>query len=119
MKFQIGILRKAAAFAAPFFAMSCMKDNHAATSGEALQIEVLEDGEVIANGQRVDLDRLSKLLEEQQAAGGAVWYYRENPEAAEPPENAMRVLGLIVEFRLPVCLSPTPDFANCKASVEQ
>ncbi len=81
---------------------------------EPLKIRVFTNGTVFANEETVELEKLEKLIIETKSANGVVWYFRENPTTPEPPEIAVLVLDLIIKHRLPLCLSPTEDFANCK-----
>jgi len=44
-------------------------------------------------------------------SGGKVWYYRENA-SGEPHPNAMKVIALVADNKLPVRLSTKPDFSD-------
>jgi hypothetical protein len=56
-------------------------------------------------------EQLAAKFAELKQAGGVVWYHRENA-AGEPHPNAMKVIQLVVENKLPVKLSAKPDFSD-------
>ena len=68
-------------------------------------------GEITADGHPVALDPLATKLTELKQAGGDVWYHRENPEV-ELHANAMKVVDLVVQNKLPIRLSSKPDFSE-------
>jgi hypothetical protein len=76
-----------------------------------LKISILSADALLLNGEPTDLDRLDHALAEAKAAGGLVYYYRENPPA-DPSAGAMEVLKLVVKHQLPVTLSTQPDFSD-------
>jgi hypothetical protein len=78
---------------------------------KVLKVTVTANGEIAADGHPVTLDQLSARLAELKLAGGDVWYYRENP-SAEPHANAMKVIELVADNRLPIRLSSKPDFSD-------
>jgi hypothetical protein len=41
-----------------------------------------------------------------------VWYYREEPDAAEPPPMSLEVLDAVMQRRIPISLSSKPDFRS-------
>jgi hypothetical protein len=75
------------------------------------RIRVARTGEIWFDDAPVTLDALPTLLRELRAAGGSVWYYREAVDA-EPAPEAMSVVRLVVEHRLPISMSTRPDFAD-------
>jgi hypothetical protein len=75
------------------------------------RIRVARTGEIWFDGSPVTLEALAPLLRGLRAAGGVVWYYREQPDA-EPAPEAMAVVGLVIEHRLPISMSTRPDFAD-------
>lgn len=75
------------------------------------RIRVARTGEIWFDDALVTLDALPPLLRELRAAGGAVWYYREAVDSEAAPE-AMSVVRLVVEHRLPISMSTRPDFAD-------
>jgi hypothetical protein len=75
------------------------------------RIRVARTGEIWFDDAPVTLDGLPPLLRELRAAGGSIWYYREAVEA-EPAPEAMAVVRLVVEHRLPISMSTRPDFAD-------
>lgn len=78
---------------------------------EVIKVSITADGEIYADGQPVTLEQLAAKFAELKQAGGAVYYYRENPED-EPHPNATKVIELVVENSLPVRLSAKPDFSD-------
>ena len=59
-----------------------------------VKIAVMSDGNVFVNSEAVPIESLGSKLD---ACGNIkeVWYHREAPDAAEPHENAMKVIGPI------------------------
>jgi hypothetical protein len=80
-------------------------------TGGVGRIRVARTGEIWFDDAPVTLDSLLPLLRELRAAGGSVWYYREAVDA-EPAPEAMAVVRLVVEHRLPISMSTRPDFAD-------
>ena len=78
---------------------------------KVLKVTVTANGEITVDGQRVTLNQLSARLTELKQAGGNVWYFRENP-SAEPHMNAMKVMELVADNKLPIRLSSKPDFSD-------
>lgn len=77
----------------------------------ALKVVVSSAGVPTANGQPVTLGELAPMLAALTAAGGVLWYHRENP-ADEPHENAMKVIQLVAENKLSIRLFEKPDFTD-------
>ena len=80
-------------------------------ASNVLKVTVTSGGDITADGQPVTLDQLALKFAELKESGGAVWYHRENP-AGEPHPNAMKVIALLIENKLPVRLSAKPDFSD-------
>ncbi len=76
-----------------------------------IKVKVTENGEITADGQPVTLEKLAARFADLKQAGGVVWYHRENP-AGEPHANAMKVMELVVENKLPIRLSTKPAFSD-------
>ena len=76
-----------------------------------LKVKVTADGEVSADGQPLSLEQLADRVAQLKQARGIVWYHRANP-SGEPHPNAMKVLQLVVENKLPIRLSANPDFSD-------
>ncbi len=68
-------------------------------------------GEIWCDDIRTSLGDLAPRLAQLRAADGVVWYYREDVEAAPAPE-AMAVVRMVIEQRLPISMSTRPDFAD-------
>jgi biopolymer transport protein ExbD len=78
---------------------------------KVLKVKVTAGGDITADGQPVTLEQLTARLAELKLAGGGVWYHRENA-AGEPHPNAMKVIELVAQNKLPVRLSANPDFSD-------
>jgi hypothetical protein len=80
-------------------------------SSPILKVSVLVSGAVLLDGQPVSLEELGTKLESMKAERPVVWYYRE-AAGAEPPPEAMQVMKLVVDKRLPISLCSKPDFSD-------
>ena len=76
-----------------------------------LRLSVLASGKVLLEGKASNIPEIKKALEKIKTNGGAVWYYRENGKG-EPPPQAMEVIKLVVEYKLPISMSSKPDFSD-------
>src|ERR1044071_10483638 len=76
-----------------------------------LKISVLLSGAVLLDGEPVSLEELGGKLESVRADRPVIWYYRE-AAGGEPPGEAMQVMKLVVDRRLPVSLCSKPDFSD-------
>jgi len=76
-----------------------------------LKISVLSSGSVLLDGRPVELSALEEALRNAKQNNGSVWYYRETPPA-NPSAQAMAVLNLVVQHKLPISLSSQPDFSD-------
>jgi hypothetical protein len=76
-----------------------------------IKIKVTAGGDITADGQPLTLEQLATKLSELKRDRGGVWYYRESPEG-EPHPNAMKVVELVAENKLPVRLAVKPDFSD-------
>jgi hypothetical protein len=76
-----------------------------------LLVNVFASGELHLNHAPAAFEDIETALQQLQALNGTVWYYRElqHGEKYSEPE---RVLDLVIEYRLPVMLSNTPDFST-------
>jgi hypothetical protein len=97
--------------AAPSAGGGDQSEKPAVQVNKVIKIKVTTGGAITADGQSVTLDQLATKLAELKQAGGEVWYHRENP-AGEPHPNAIKVIELVVEHKLPVKLSAKPDFSD-------
>lgn len=78
---------------------------------KVLKIAVTAKGSISADGQPITLEQFAAKLSELRKSGGGVWYHRENP-GGEPHANAMRVIELVAENKLPIRLSAKSDFSD-------
>jgi hypothetical protein len=68
---------------------------------------------VTFDGAPVTLEQLKLKLADLKKRNGAVWYYREaSTGQGDPPPQALEVIQLIVDQKLPVSLSTKPDFSD-------
>jgi hypothetical protein len=75
------------------------------------RIRVNRDGEIWCDDVRTSLTDLGPRLAQVRAAQGVVWYYRE--EAGDnPAPEAMAVVRMVVEQRLPISMSTRSDFGD-------
>src|SRR5436305_11941916 len=81
-----------------------------AESPKLLKIAVSPDGRVTADGATVSI-ALAPILRDLAKSKGEVWYYREAAQS-EPHPNALRVLGVIADYSLPISLSTKPDYSD-------
>jgi hypothetical protein len=82
-----------------------------AQSAPVGRVAVAATGAVSFDRKPITLEALRKKLADLKRRNGEVWYYREDP-AREPTSQATAVLKLIVESKLPVSMSTTPDYSN-------
>lgn len=75
------------------------------------RIRVSRAGEIWCDEVRTSLGDLAPRLAELRAANGVVWYYREDVDADPAPE-AMAVVRMVIEQRLPISMSTREDFGD-------
>ncbi len=76
-----------------------------------VKVAVMSDGRITVDGSPSSIESLRKTFKRLAEQKGRVWYYREATSREAPPE-AMQVMQLIVENRLPVRLSSRPDYLD-------
>lgn len=76
-----------------------------------LKLSVLASGEILLDGQPIEMDALDLALQTAKSQQGAVWYHREAP-AKEAPAQAKAVIDLVIKHKLPISLSSKPDFSD-------
>jgi hypothetical protein len=65
------------------------------------------------DGAPVTLEQLKVKLADLKKRNGAVWYYREaSTPDGDPPPQALEVIQLLVDQKLPVSLATKPDFSD-------
>lgn len=79
--------------------------------GPVGKIAVSAAGAVSFDGAPVTLDALRAKLAALKERNGVVWYYREAGTQAPPPQ-AMEVIKLIVDTRVPITMSTKPDYSD-------
>ena len=75
------------------------------------KISALASGVLLLNGKAADLASIEAEFKRLQTNNGEVWYYRDNPHA-EPTPQAMAVVKLVIQYRLPISFSTKPDFSD-------
>jgi len=75
------------------------------------RIRVSRDGEIWCDDVRTSLADLGSRLAQLRAAQGVVWYYREEA-GDDPAPEAMAVVRMVVEQRLPISMSTRADFGD-------
>jgi biopolymer transport protein ExbD len=75
------------------------------------KIKVSALGDITFDGQPVTLEQLGTKLGQLKQLGGEVWYHRERP-SEEPHPNAMKVMELVADNKLPIKLSAKSDFSD-------
>lgn len=85
--------------------------NSSKNTGPHLKISVLQSGRILIDGKESSIDQVEKGLVKLKSEGGSVWYYREAGQK-EPPTEAMEIIKLVVENKLPITLSSKPDFSD-------
>lgn len=76
-----------------------------------IKIAVMADGRITVDGSPATVESLRVSLKRLADQKGAVWYYREAPQA-EPPPQAMQVMQAVIDNRLPIKLSTRPDYSD-------
>ena len=66
---------------------------------------------VLLDGKKSTVAKVKKALKKASSETGTVWYYRESGKGA-PPSQAIEIVKLVVENRLPISLSSRPDFSD-------
>jgi biopolymer transport protein ExbD len=75
------------------------------------KIKVFKSGKIELNGKEVSLQDLKKELVQLKELNGEVWYYSESSKGY-PSDQAMKVLRLILDNKIPYKLSIQPDFSD-------
>ena len=75
------------------------------------KVAVSAKGAVSFDGKVTTADALRERLAELKKRNGVVWYYRESA-GAEPPPQAMQIMKLIADARLPISMSTKPDYSD-------
>jgi hypothetical protein len=75
------------------------------------RIAVTAKGTVSFDGAVITIDALKQKLSDLKKRNRVVWYYREAGKD-EPPPQAMQVIKLIIDNRLPISMSTKPDYSD-------
>ena len=85
----------------------------------AVKVAISRDGALTVDGAPSDPVTLDAKLAAAAGAGGSVFYYREDPNLEPSPaveETFNGLLKAMTRYRIPICLSETPDYARCEAA---
>jgi biopolymer transport protein ExbD len=74
-----------------------------------LKLSILSSGRVLLDGKKASVTKVRRALAQASSEKGTVWFYREK---GEPPSQAIKIVKLVVENRLPISLSSRPDFSD-------
>jgi hypothetical protein len=75
------------------------------------RVAVTAKGAVSFDGTSITVDGLKQELADLKKRNGVIWYYREAGKEGPPPQ-AMEVMKLIVDNRLPISMSTRPDYSD-------
>ena len=78
---------------------------------DIVRISVARSGEVAIDGVAAAPQDLAAALDRVKNDGGAVYYYREAPQAP-PTDQQLTVFKTIIDARVPIRLSAKPDFSD-------
>jgi hypothetical protein len=76
-----------------------------------LKVAVMADGRVTVDGAPATIASLRESLKKLFQQKGVVWYYREAGKT-EPPPQAKEVIQAVIDLRLPIRLSSSPDYSD-------
>jgi len=82
-----------------------------ARAAGATSLVLLENGELMLDGEPVTMDELPQKIGEVKARNGNIWYHRAGPRGQRPPE-AMQVLNILVSAQVPVQLYEDIEFTR-------
>ena len=86
-------------------------DDETSSSTPNLKISVLQSGQIYLDGVEVTITQVENQLLQLKSKGGSVWYHREAGQQ-EPPPEAIEVIRLITDNRIPVSMSSKSDFSD-------
>jgi biopolymer transport protein ExbD len=81
------------------------------TDSSFIKVYVEKDGRITADEKETSLSDLDSSFSRLKARNGTVYYSRDNGESDPPPE-AMKVMDLIVKYKLPVRLYTDKTFTE-------
>jgi biopolymer transport protein ExbD len=77
-----------------------------------VKVFVSKSGEITLDGKPASIDEVRDAFASLSQKKGVVLYARESPQEAEPHPNAMQVINLITQNRLPVRLCVNKDCSD-------
>jgi len=72
----------------------------------------MSDGDLIVDDVPLTLDQFQVKVDACDPNNSIVWYFRENPNAPEPPPIALQALGIVMARRIPISMSSRSDFSD-------
>ena len=82
------------------------------TKAPVAKIAVTNSG-ITYDGVAVTLDELKVKITDLKKRNGKVLYYRQPSNGhGDPPANALEVIQLLLDNKLPVSMAGTPDFSD-------
>jgi biopolymer transport protein ExbD len=99
-------------------AAACSNNNQGAKSAQEkktdssfIKVYVEKDGRITADEKETSLSDLDSSFSRLKSRNGTVYYSRDNGQSDPPPE-AMKVMELIVKYKLPVRLYTDKTFTE-------
>ena len=74
-----------------------------------IKVYVEQNGEITANGTSISLTDLDSSFSQLKTNGGILYYSRANINS-DPPPQSMKVMNLIIKYKLPVKLYTDKTF---------
>jgi hypothetical protein len=103
----MNIVREIGALLLPF----SKSPDKPSSKAPVLQISLFGSGMILMDGKKATIAKVRKALAKASSERGTVWYYRQSGKG-EPPRQAIEIVKLVVENRLPISLSSRPDFSD-------
>lgn len=76
-----------------------------------IEVQVSSAGDIRVDGTPMSIDQVDAPIAKIANESGSVWYYRQ-AATGEPHTNVMRVLELVMKYRVPISMSSKPDFSD-------
>jgi hypothetical protein len=76
-----------------------------------IKIGSLASGEILLDGERVDLEQLDARLSQANSSQDQLLYYKQDQGPVESP-HSMEIMKLVVKHKLPISFSTKADFSD-------
>lgn len=86
------------------------EQKNATTDSNVIKVYVEQTGMITANGNSISLKDLDSSFSKLKLSNGIVYYSRANVEGDPPPES-LKIMDLIIKYRLPVKLYTDKTFS--------